>query len=141
MLDFESLTLYNTFSFYPNPQRGHPMLNVVNLTPHSITLRDSSDTDTIIPASGQIARVAATTSFTGQSILGLPIQTTTYSDVEGLPNPCSNTVYIVSSLVLGALNGSGRTDVFSPATGPQDNAIRNEKGHITAVTRLNTIGS
>jgi hypothetical protein len=33
-------------------------------------------------------------------------------------------------------NIKGRTDVFAPATGPKDGAIRNDKGHVVAVTAL-----
>jgi formylglycine-generating enzyme required for sulfatase activity len=110
-------------------------MKVVNLTPHAIVLRSASGEDTTIPASGQVARVASTPGAVGP-VDGLPVpvaRPTVYGDVEGLPAPEAGTIYVVSALVLGRTN---RPDVFAPGTGPQDGAVRNEKGHITAVTRL-----
>lgn len=57
----------------------------------------------------------------------------TYGDMTGLPGPAPDTIYIVSSLVLAALQGKGRTDVVAPDTGPP--AIRDAQGRIVAVTR------
>jgi hypothetical protein len=112
-------------------------MTIVNLTPHAITLRDSADNDTTIPASGQVARVATTTTMGGYTVAGLPVQTSVTGAVTGLPAPTYGTIYIVSGMVLAALAGTGRGDVFAPATGPQDGAVRNDRGHIMAVTRLN----
>jgi hypothetical protein len=53
--------------------------------------------------------------------------------VIDLPEPIEGTAFIVSGLVAGAVS---RSDVFSPATGPKDEAIRNDKGHIIAVKFL-----
>lgn len=50
-----------------------------------------------------------------------------------LPEPKLDTIYIVSGMVLAALNGS-RPDVYAPDIGPD--AIRNDKGHIIAVIGL-----
>jgi hypothetical protein len=46
--------------------------------------------------------------------------------------------YVVSGIVGAALRatGSTRRDVLCPGTGPNDGAVRNEAGHIVAVTRL-----
>lgn len=46
--------------------------------------------------------------------------------------------YVVSAIVGAAIRASGavRPDVLCPGTGPADGAVRNEAGHIVAVTRL-----
>lgn len=114
------------------------MNKVVNLTPHPITLRDSDDTDTTIPPSGQIARL---TCEPGRVLLqpceGLPVPVygpDTAGDIVGLPGAAPDTLYIVSNVVADAV--SDRQDVVCPATGPADNPIRNTGGQVVAVTRL-----
>ncbi len=70
-----------------------------------------------------------------ETINGVPVYSApVVGRVEGLPEPQEGTIYIVSGMVLA--HCQGRTDVFGPGTGPKDGAIRNEKGHIIAVTRL-----
>ena len=83
-------------------------MNLINLTPHELNLNDGR----AIPASGGIARV--TSKFGGFDVNG--ICRVEYGQVEGLPEPQKNTVYIVSALVLSALAGN-REDVVAPATG------------------------
>ncbi len=109
-------------------------MNIVNLTPHPITLR-SPTKDTTIASTG-VARVKTTP---GQELPGghepcTLFSGTSYGEVEGLPEPTDGTIFVVSGLVAGRLQN--RPDVFSPGTGPQDGAVRNEQGHIVAVTRL-----
>ena len=116
-------------------------MKIVNLTPHAINIAANggvgyieSDCETI-PPSGVVARVA---SIPGELIfppVDLPLYTApTFGEVEGLPAPEAHTIYLVSGMV--AARCIGRADVFSPGTGPADGAIRNDKGHIVAVTRL-----
>jgi hypothetical protein len=112
---------------------------LMNLTPHALTLRAADGSDTTLPPSGTVARVAASSTATGQTVGGLPVQVTTFGQVTDLPDPQDGAVYLVSALVLSALAGSGRQDVFAPATGPRDGAVRNDAGHIVAVTRLNGV--
>ncbi len=45
-------------------------------------------------------------------------------------------VYLVSGMVLAHVSVRGRVDVYAPGTGPNDGAIRNDKGQVEAVTRL-----
>jgi len=54
--------------------------------------------------------------------------------VSGLPAYTRGVMLLVSGMVRDALEDRG--DVWSPGTGPEDGAIRNDKGHIVAVTRL-----
>lgn len=114
-------------------------MDYINLTPHSITLR-SAQGDHVIPPSGRVARVAThevpadPLPAPGQGAVSIPVVTRTFGQVQDLPPPAPNTVYLVSSLVLSALAGSGRTDVLAPDTGPT--AVRDDQGRIIAVTRL-----
>lgn len=110
-------------------------MNLVNLTPHAIVLQAADGTETTVPASGTVARVQATAG-TAWMVDGMPIPVygpTTYGAVEGIPPPVDGTAYIVSGMVLAATQ---RVDVFAPGTGPQDGAVRNERGQVRAVTRL-----
>ena len=120
------------------------MTNFINLTPHPIRLRTevadtsatSRDDDIVVaPDPSGPARVATTPGKADGDIGGVALfGATQFGEVTGLPAPQEDTVYIVSALVGGQV--SGRTDVVQPGTGPQDGTIRNEAGHIYAVTRL-----
>lgn len=112
-------------------------MNLTNLTPHAITLRSADGTDTIVPPSGTVARVTSTPGAL-ETVAGIPVPVAgmqTFGGVEGLPEPVTGTVFVVSAMVLAALRGS-RPDVVGPGTGPNDGAVRNERGHVVAVTRL-----
>ena len=64
----------------------------------------------MIPASGTVARVSNSfTEFDEDGVCRVE-----YGDVEGLPAPEPDTLYIVSAMVLAA---TGRDDVVAPATG------------------------
>ncbi len=109
----------------------------LNLTPHPICLRTADGGDLTIPPSGQIARVAQHPSET-LYLAGFPVPVVTpprFGAVEGLPEPEGGVAYLVSGLVLSH-TPSDRGDVFAPATGPKDGAIRDADGRIIAVTRL-----
>lgn len=114
------------------------MSKFMNLTPHEIVIR-VGDVDCKIPPSGMVARVVELEPeiypvsecpvIDGVVIPCIaPVQ---YGEVEGLPDRSGNLIYIVSAMVLARVR---RSDVFAPDTGKT--AIRNEKGHIVAVTRL-----
>lgn len=112
---------------------------MLNLTPHAISFQAETGEVTTFPASGVIARVATSTVPAGV-VPGtdIPVIRTVYGEVEGVPSlPCEP--FLVSGLVLGRLGSEYSGVAFAPATGPQDGAIRNEKGHITAVTRFVTV--
>jgi len=105
---------------------------VINLTPHDIILRLQDGTEVVFPKSGQEARVADIPVAKG-SILGAPMFKDEVGDVIGLPGPQDGVIYIVSGKVLSAIKDN-RPDVIAPGTGPMDNPIRNDKGHIVAIT-------
>jgi len=115
---------------------------VHNYTQHAVTIRDREGNKITHPSLG-LAEAREITEEVGLihiDGLGEPIVTIRKSvvDVAGLPEPVNGVVYIVAGIVLSALReqGSTRTDVFGPATGFVDGAIRDDKGHIVAVTKL-----
>ena len=123
---------------------------VVNLTPHAITVRGPNGVTTYAP-SGVLARadkgapVAAGTSHLGiplqrpQQGAGRPYVIGTKDSAWDFPPAVDGTTLLVSGMVLDAVQAhlKGRADVMAPATGPADCAVRDDKGHIVAVTRLN----
>jgi len=109
------------------------MKQLVNLTQHPIVIR-TEDGDIKIEPTG-LARVSQIKQEPVGNINDIPLfPAPVYDTVEGLPRPKTGKVYIVSGIVLA--HCAGRDDVVAPGTGPLDNAIRNEKGHIVAVTCL-----
>jgi hypothetical protein len=97
------------------------MKTFINLTPHAVKLNSGVE----FPASGTIARV--TSSFTAFDEDG--VAKVVFGEVQNLPEPAENILYIVSALVLAA---SKRADLVAPATGHPE-AVRNEKGQIVSV--------
>jgi hypothetical protein len=81
-----------------------------------------------------IARVDSIDTVIGE-VNGIPIVCSTMGDVTGLPD--NEEPIIVSLMVLDSLQGK-RKNVYAPDSG--STCIRNEKGHIVAVTRLKTVG-
>ena len=115
------------------------MTKLVNLTPHPLTLRAADGSDTVLTPSGTVARVTSTPG-TETTVKGLDIPVMTadaFGEVIDLPEAEAGTFFIVSGMVGAAI--SGRSDVLVPGTGPKDGAVRNEKGHIIAVTRLKMV--
>lgn len=99
-------------------------MNFVNCTPHALTVWGLGT----IPPSGTVPR-CATVRTEAPSVAGVRLVRQTVGQVTGLPDAAPDTTYIVSGMVLGALNGT-RPDVVAPDTGPD--AIR-ENGQIVAV--------
>ena len=85
-----------------------------------------------IAPSGTIARAASTVVDDG-SVDGVPIVRTTFGQVEGLPEPSDDIMYIVSSLTVSAARRSGRTtdDLLIPGR-----MVRDEEGVILGCQAL-----
>ena len=110
-----------------------PSPSLVNLTPHAVTIiaKDGAPVLTIAP-SGTIARVSAMETAAGIVTVpapavageawtyGVPIITSAYGDVVGLPAPTENTIFIVSTPARLAV--PHRMDVVSPAVLARDSA-------------------
>jgi hypothetical protein len=112
-------------------REGEKETDMLNLTPHPITLQRPDGSSVTLPPSGTLARVGSTEAVAGVCpVTGMPVITRTLGLPLGLPP--ENTPAIVSAMVLAAC--PGRAGLYAPDTGPT--AIRDDKGHIIAVTRL-----
>jgi hypothetical protein len=112
-------------------------IRLVNLTPHELVIFDAKSDSVVlrVPPSGVVARVSTKEVQVG-TINGVPLLKTEYGNVENLPEPQENTIYVVSALVLQALQASGvkREDVVAPNTGPSSlGAVRDSQGRIVGV--------
>jgi hypothetical protein len=83
------------------------MKKIVNITPHVIRMNDGRE----FPPSGTVARVS-----TQYSHIIDDVATVTFGEIQGMPEPQDDTVYIASAIVAKAAQMNGRKDVFSPAT-------------------------
>lgn len=129
------------------------MTTFINLTPHALRLRTDATNMSPEPLDSDIvvqprtngegkpnpARVSATPGGANGNADGISLfGRTVYGQVEGLPVPEADTIYIVSGMVAGRV--TDRDDVYCPGTGPKDNTVRTAEGQIYAVTRLNMAG-
>lgn len=99
-------------------------MKFINCTPHALTVEGLGT----LAASGVIPRCATVRSEL-PSVAGVRLIRQATGQVTGLPEAAPDTIYIVSGMVLAALNGQ-RPDVVAPDTGAD--AIR-ENGQIVAV--------
>ena len=95
--------------------------NIINLTPHTLNVISRNGIVVDIPSTG-LARVSSTRVVCGITN-GITLYSERYGNVEGLPAPCENTIYIVSRPVATALVGSDRNDIYVPGE-----LIRDEQG-------------
>lgn len=124
---------------------------IVNLNPHPMVLRvntanlvaEADPTDLVVQPRRGVdgkptpARVNSTAGQLTGDINGVATYgRTQWGSVEGLPAPETGTIYLVSALVGGRTEITGRDDVFMPGTGPKDGAVRTAEGQIYAVTHL-----
>ena len=105
-------------------------MNVINCTPHEINLLTEAENITY-PPSGVVARVNATYVMMPSP---LPMVRIIFGDITGLPDPMDHTYFIVSGLVLAALDGT-RPDVIAPDTSPAS-AVRDANGRMIGVKRF-----
>lgn len=110
------------------------MANIVNLTPHSVTLcgPDGSPVQTFAPT-GAPARVRQVTACVDGHASGLPVVTAQYGAVDGLPAPVAGTFYIVAAMVAAAC--PMRADLLVPDTGP-GSVVRDASGNIAGVRQF-----
>ena len=105
-------------------------MNVINCTPHEINLL-TEEANVAYPPSGIVTRVNATSVMMPSP---LPMVRTIFEDITGLPEPMDHTYFVVSGMVLSALNGS-RLDVIAPDTSPAS-AVRDPQGRMIGVKRF-----
>lgn len=99
-------------------------MNFVNLTPHAINLNNGQ----VFMPSGLVARVSTIYSDVDSD----GVATVSFGDVQGLPSPMPDILYVVSAVVQQAGKLAGRTDLVAPATGASG-VIRDDKGQIVSV--------
>ena len=108
------------------------MTRFVNLTPHVITIvNDNGEKIIEIPPSGEVVRVNISQEIV-RYVDGIPVKKTVFNDIQNLPEPQNDTIFIVSTIVLQALKDKGinRDDVVAPDT---NSAVRDENGRIIGV--------
>ena len=86
------------------------MKKIINMTPHDIVIVGQNGNRTI-PHSGQVARVSYE-SFNCGFFEDIPLMSTTFGVVTGLPNYQSDTLLIVSAVVRAV--AFNRPDLASP---------------------------
>lgn len=96
-------------------------MNMLNLTPHSITFILEDGERTILP-SGVVAHVNEVSEFVADYD-GIPAYSKQYGETKNLPEPADDTIFIVSTMV--RLANPNRVDLVSPG-----DLIRNEYGVI-----------
>jgi hypothetical protein len=105
-------------------------MNLVNLTPHEITIMGEG-WKLSIPASGTVARCAERKTPVGVIYcdgVEIPIIRISFGEVTNLPEPKEDTIYIVSSIVASAAK---RDDVLVVA-----DLVRNDQGQIVGARKL-----
>ena len=108
------------------------MAKFINLTPHEIKLvGENNEVKLVVEPSGQVARLSAKTVVIGD-IDGIPLTTTEFGELEGLPEPEEGTLYIVSQLV--AQQVPERQDVVIP-----NESVRDDKGRIIGCRSLGRV--
>ena len=109
---------------------------MLNLTPHSIVVETDNGHRITFEPSGTVARVSTHTSVVGTLDNGISVVERSYGEVDNVPTlPCEP--FLVSSMVLDQLPKEYGGVAFAPDTGL--GAIRDDKGHIIATSRLITI--
>lgn len=107
---------------------------IINLTPHPLNfVGDDGNVVATVPPSGTVARVSmvkkdgGVIDFDGVSI---PISHVSYGQVQDLPDPQPDTIYVVSAVVAQAV--CNRDDVFVPG-----DLVRDENGTVIGCRGLN----
>ena len=110
-------------------------VSLINLTPHTINFVQDGEVVLSVESSG-LARVSSTTTVVGQFEINgveIPRTHTVYGEVEGLPDPQTGVIYVVSGMIVSALAQQGihRDDLFVP--GQQ---VRDEQGRVIGCMSL-----
>ena len=102
-----------------NPKMKNCKMKIVNCTPHKLCIHIGHHIRTIEP-SGTIPRVE-TVDQPGELVDGIPVSVTQYVRTIDLPEPSSDTRYVVSQVV--AANNRNRDDLLFPGK-----LVRDESG-------------
>lgn len=104
-------------------------MTIVNLTPHSINFLDGDNNPILtVEPSGTVARAKQTRTLCGH-IAGIPVNQCAYGQVQGLPEPAKETIYVVSAITAQAC--PEREDIYIV-----DDSVRDSNGRIIGVRAL-----
>jgi len=110
-------------------------MELVNLTPHPIVLMNEQDEVVLtVPASGTVARCQFQREIAGTIRIEeteIPVNHAVTGELEGLPNPQPETIYIVSKITAEAARTWGRDDVYIV-----DETVRDSTGRIIGCRAL-----
>ena len=89
-------------------------MKLVNVTPHKINVHCLPSSEVVeIEPSGTVARVA--TSYKDVPFYeDIPFYSTEFGEIEDLPEPQDDVIYIASLIIASRAAAQGRTDVVSP---------------------------
>jgi len=104
-------------------------MQLVNLTPHPITLL-APDNEHVIAPEPTPARCAVRTEQVG-TIAGLPVVRQAFGELVGLPEPKADTRYIVSVVAQQAACRAGRHDCLTVA-----DLVRDSEGRVIGARAL-----
>ena len=104
-------------------------INIVNLTPHDINFVDNDgNVVRTINRSGDVARVSSH-SVIVDNVDGIDVCSTSFGDIQGIPDAQDNTIFIVSRICKSAV--PDRDDVLCPG-----DAFRNDAGQVVGCKNL-----
>jgi hypothetical protein len=110
-------------------------MRIVNLTPHAVTVLGQDGKAVVIPPSGTLARVSVRRNQVSRLEIdgtAVPVYSTDYGGIEGLPAPEAGTYYIVSRAVAEAAR---RDDLLVP-----DDLVRDAGGAVVGCRSFSVIG-
>ncbi len=107
-------------------------MQIINLTPHTVVVAADFNSSRVEFPSEGVARVSTSSVATGV-VNGIEVVTTTYGEVEGLPEPQEGVVYLVSMVVGQVPAIKLRPDVLCPDTSPAA-CVRYPNGYIVGGT-------
>lgn len=101
-------------------------VTLVNMTPHEVNYYSEGKQIFTVPVSGLPAIRLPEENVNIHTNYGMEFTTKQYKEAENLPNEQDNVLFIVSKMVLDAVN---RNDFIAPDTG--DGAVRDVDGTVT----------
>lgn len=83
-------------------------MQIINLTPHTISVFAGADVVRTYPASGKVARAQSTYVRSDATVDGVPLVHVTFGEPIDLPEYAEGTYYIVSLITAQAAQAAGR---------------------------------
>jgi S-adenosylmethionine hydrolase len=92
-------------------------MELINLTPHAVTIVDEDGNVLLAIASSGVARAKQADHKVGELMVGgvaVAVFETVFGDTDGLPEPAEGVAYVVSIITLNAARAQGRStdDLF-----------------------------